>query len=231
MGAPGEDAHIQQRTAPSFRQGSPSRDGAAALRIDGHFFPVLPAAADGSVDLPLHLREPALRQGPVMLLNFPLLQHPAQLRLGFVVLGHQHQSAGIPVQPVHDARPLFPADAGEAVQLIQQRVDQRSVLMARGGMHHHAPGLDHHRQIPVLIQHLQGQILGDQLRLPGSGHPQEHFLPRRKPGSRLADQLSLRLAGALFHQGSHPAAAEAGNPAQQHIQPLPAGYRPIDRFF
>ena len=72
--------------------------------------------------------------------------------MGAVVLGHHHQAGGVLVEPVHDARPLDAADAGQAVAAMgDQRIDQRAGGMAGGGMHHQALRLVDHDQRVVLV--------------------------------------------------------------------------------
>ena len=48
-----------------------------------------------------------------------------QAPMSAVVLGHDHEAAGVLVEPVDDARPLLAADAGEAIAAVgDQGVDQ-----------------------------------------------------------------------------------------------------------
>ena len=61
---------------------------------------------------------------------------------------------------MHNTGAHFAADAAEAVQMIKERVHQRAVVVARRRMHHHAAGLDHHRQVFILIENIQRNILG-----------------------------------------------------------------------
>ena len=42
----------------------------------------------------------------------------------------------------------------------EQRVHQGSVVIARRRMHHHPAGLHHHRQVFILIENLQRNVLG-----------------------------------------------------------------------
>ena len=63
---------------------------------------------------------------------------------------------------MHDARPPLAADAGELLAAMrQQRVDQRAVLVAGGGMHDETGRLVEHDQVGVLVK--DGE--GDRLRL------------------------------------------------------------------
>src|SRR5690349_988989 len=58
-------------------------------------------------------------KGKVAALKTTIFTLAGELRrqrlVGMVVLGHHHQATGVLVEPVHDARPLDAADAGQAV--------------------------------------------------------------------------------------------------------------------
>jgi hypothetical protein len=45
--------------------------------------------------------------------------------------------------------------------MVEKCIDQRSVQMPRGRVDHHARSLVHHQQMPVLINDLEGEGLGD----------------------------------------------------------------------
>ena len=81
--------------------------------------------------------------------------------MGHVVFRHQDHARSILVQPVDDPRPARAANTCQIGAVIQNRVDQRPVPIARGWMHHHARGLVDHQQIGILVQHVQR----DRLRL------------------------------------------------------------------
>src|SRR6478735_6963285 len=62
--------------------------------------------------------------------------------VGPVVLGAHHQPGGALVEAVDDPRPRHPADPRKArPSMGDQRVDQRAVAIARGGMDDEAGGL------------------------------------------------------------------------------------------
>ncbi len=62
--------------------------------------------------------------------------------VGAVVLGHDEETAGVLVEPMHDAWPLDAADAGEAVPAMgDQRVHQRARFVAGGRMDDEPGGL------------------------------------------------------------------------------------------
>ena len=96
--------------------------------------------------------------------------------------------------------------------MIQQGVDQGAVGVARGGMHHHALGLDHHGQMRVLVKHGERDILG----LHAGGPQLRHFQRDHRAGVGLAGGLGFRFAvdghGPLADQLRRPGAAEAPVP-------------------
>ena len=91
---------------------------------------------------------------------------------------------------MHDPRTHLTADAGQIGAVVQQTVDKRAVLVAGGRVHREAGGLVQHDQVPVLIEDIQGNVLGNQVgkRL-RRRHPELHrvvltqggFGPSRHP--------------------------------------------------
>ena len=80
--------------------------------------------------------------------------------VGGVVLCHHQQAACVLIDAVDDAGADLAANAGKAALAVpQQGVDQRAVLVAGCGVHHHALGLVDHQQMGVLVDDLQRNIL------------------------------------------------------------------------
>lgn len=70
--------------------------------------------------------------------------------MGKIVFGNRQKPAGILVDPVDDARPLHPADAGKIIAaVIKQRIDQRSVIYARRRVNGHSRRLVDDDQVVV----------------------------------------------------------------------------------
>ena len=67
---------------------------------------------------------------------------------------------------MHDAGPQLAADAAEIVDLVKQRVHQRALRVAGGGMHHHPCGFVDDHEVRVLIDDVEIVVFG--LRAPGS---------------------------------------------------------------
>ena len=80
--------------------------------------------------------------------------------MGAVGLGHQQQSAGLFVQPMHDPRSQFSAGSREFAKMVQQSIHQGSAALAGAGMHDHARGLVDHRQPIIFIDNLQRNVFG-----------------------------------------------------------------------
>ena len=90
-----------------------------------------------------------------------VLQLRAEGQVGGVVFGGDDEAAGIAVDAVDDAGALFAADAGETVAaVVEQGVDQGAVRVAGGRMDHQARGLVDHDDVVVLVDHVQGDVLG-----------------------------------------------------------------------
>ena len=138
----------------------------AARFEDRHFLARSAVAADrrrdaagGRLRSPLDERQ----VDPADPMGFEL---PAQLLVRRIVLGTNHQAACILVQPVHDAGPLDAADARQAaLAMMQERVDQGARGVAGPGMYDQPGRFVDDDQIGVLIDHLQGDILGLWFRL------------------------------------------------------------------
>ena len=105
----------------------------------------------------------------VFLLDFPVVELARQLLVRRVVLGDDHQPRRAAVEPVHDAGPLLAADAAQIVDVVEQRVDQRSARVAGRRMHDHAGRL----------------VDDDEVRDPGTGWAAAALPGRRRRVDRL----------------------------------------------
>ena len=93
----------------------------------------------------------------VFLLDFPIAELSRQLLVRGVVLGDNHQPGCSAVQPVHDARTDFAADAAETLDVMQERIDERSAAVPGSRVHDHARRLVQHHHIIVFIHDAQRQ--------------------------------------------------------------------------
>ena len=96
-----------------------------------------------------------------------------QVELGGRVLGHDEKAAGVLVDAVHQHAHALVLGIGLLLQaqMESQGVDQRAVVIAVTGMHHHAGGLVHHQHVFVFIDDIQGDVFRKDLQAaPLVGH-------------------------------------------------------------
>ena len=141
-------------------------------------------AAQRLVHRALFLFEVAVDDGPVFPGKAVGLDLLRQLLVGRVVFGHDQQTAGVLVDAVDDPRPNHPVDPGEALPaVVQQGVDQGAVWVPWRGVDHHALGFIHHQQVPVLVDDVQGEVLGLHFQGGGIGQQHGHLLPQGELGA------------------------------------------------
>ena len=189
-------------------------------------------AADGRVNGAGILPEAAADDTFIHPAQAVILQLGGKGLMGKVVLRHDEQSAGIHVNAVDDAGPLFAVDAGEGVAaVVQQGVDQGAVLMARRRMDHQALGLIDDQNVPVLVDHVQGNVLGHKLRLADLRQEDVKLLTGLGLGVFLHGPAAARHA-ALLQQPLDGAAGQLRQGAgKEHVHPLTALLsRPLHAF-
>src|SRR5262245_30570518 len=76
-----------------------------------------------------------------------------------------------------DSGALFPADAAQVVDVMEQRVDERSARMARCRMDDHTSRLVDNDQIMILVEDWKWERFGLWLRLDRLRHIDNHRLP------------------------------------------------------
>ena len=134
-------------------------DSRTAPGLDRLACPVCGVAGKGSV----YCIRPVCRQAPDQGLIPPVQimsrEHIGQLCMRGGCFGGHHHAGCVFVQPVHNAGPGHPANAGQTVAAMRQkRVHQCAGQRARGRMHHHARGLVDTDQMFILKQDVQGQV-------------------------------------------------------------------------
>src|SRR5690554_814010 len=92
-----------------------------------------------------------------------LLQLVDQRGVGNQAAGHHHNPGGVFVQPVHNTSPGQVLDFR---RVIQQRVHQGAIGMARGRVYHQPGRFVDHQQVLVFVHDIQGDGLG----FPGNLH-------------------------------------------------------------
>ena len=131
--------------------------------------------------------------------------------------GHHHQTAGVFIEPVHNAGARNLRQRGV---VCQKAVEQRAAPIACRRVHHHAGGLIEHHHAVVFVDNVQIHRLGRKC---------QHFfaLRHRHFDALRAHQLIFRLRGAavylnraLFNPAGEAAARIIGQHfGQSRIQP------------
>ena len=142
--------------------------------------------------------------------------------MGCIVFGGDDQAAGVPVDAVDDAGTLLAPHAGQALPAVmQQGVDQGPVRVARRRVDHHAHGLVHHDHVPVLIHHVQRDVLGPGLRLLRLRQRHLQHLSRLDPQVLRHRAAPVRNASLLQKPGGGGPGQPLQPPGQQAVRPLP----------
>jgi len=105
-------------------------------------------------------------EGAVNLLNAVFFELSRQPHVGCVTPGNNEEAGRIFIQPMHDPGPQNTSDAGKVPTVKKQGVDKGPVKIARGGVNDHTGRFVHDDDRLVLINDVQGYILGDDLRTP-----------------------------------------------------------------
>ena len=164
--APGLKPDIEQRKAVKAFGNGIVRDGGAPVRDDRHLLAVARISADRAVDRAVRIPEIAAGDRLVFTVDAVLLQAVRKHRVRKVVFRHDEQSARVLVDAVHDAGAAFAADTGQPIaHAVKQGIDKRSAFVAGGGMHDHALRLVDDGKVVVLIDDLNGDVLGQRLGL------------------------------------------------------------------
>ncbi|MPM72747.1 hypothetical protein SDC9_119723 [bioreactor metagenome] len=98
--------------------------------------------------------------------------------MGFIVFCDHQQTRGVLIDPMDNARTDHAIDRRQVRQMIQQRVHQRAVLVSRRRVNHQPHRLVDNGQILILIDNLQGNVLGLNFQLHGRRQFKLHFIAR-----------------------------------------------------
>ena len=96
-------------------------------------------------------------QRRVHLLDRTLLELALERANRVIVLGDDHHAGRILIQPVHDTRSQFPADALQVRAVRQNRIDQRPRRIPCSRMHHHPRRFVHDEDVAIFIYDIQWQ--------------------------------------------------------------------------
>ena len=131
------------------------------------------------------------------------------------------QAAGILVEPVNDARPLYPADARQTLAAVgKECVNKCAIGVPGSGMHHDPSGFIQNQDIFVLEDNVEREVLRDDVCCDGWRYLQLIAPARFDLVSWRAYRLTILVHMAGFDQYLQPRAAKVLNfGLQEAVQP------------
>jgi hypothetical protein len=108
---------------------------------------------------------------------------PPEMSLGIGSLGHDKQSGCVLVDTVHKPHArVIDIILGIILEVIGQRIDKSTVVIAVAGMHYQSGGFIDHKQMLVFIYDVERYILGYYLQfITGAVHDHSHHIKRLYP--------------------------------------------------
>ena len=106
-----------------------------------------------------------MTQGDIAPIKGARANEVLQLSLGIVIFCRKHETRGVPVQAMHDTRPVLPLHRTEMIDsaVVHKGIGERARIMAVGGMTHKTALLGQHDQVIVLKANIQRDSLGNDL--------------------------------------------------------------------
>lgn len=178
------------RFQPTFDQSSVAkhldraivRDGmfASTFGLDRHLLAVIVGTANPFGYGSCRRYQSTRHYGGVEPLDAVILELPGEALMRLVGLGGDQKAGGVFVDAMDYSGAGDAADAGKLPgAVVQQRVDQRAVSIARSGMDDHARRLVDHDEVGVFVDDVQRNILRDCLSFCGGWNVQGEGLTRR----------------------------------------------------
>ena len=223
MGTTGFELHPQVGKITIGVRHEEMRNGVFAVFLgDRHLFAVGGVPSDRRVDRTGIGLKPAVDDRLVLPRKGMAGNLFGERKVGKIVFRHDQQSARILVDPVHDAGTDHAVDTGQrALAVIQQRVDQRAVRIARRRVHDHTLRLVDDQQIVILVADIQRNILRQNVKLLILRNL-HHDLVAGAQLVILCHCDSADLHGAVFHDLLDGGARHLRNTvAQKPVDPLP----------
>ena len=176
----------------------------------GHAQAVARIAANGCTDRALPFARPGtVRQRHILANHAALRDHAHQRIHGSAAARHDHQAAGVLVQPVHDAGTRH---LGSSAIACQQTIEQRAAPVARRRVHHQPCRLVHHQKVGIFVHHLDVHgFRAKRLALQRGLHFHTNLVTCLNAQGRLEHRLAIELHGPLGQQLLQVAARELGH--------------------
>ena len=127
---------------------------------DHHLDAVVRMAADACFDVVTVTVEHAGGDGQILLEDLAVLELQGEILVDQLVLGHEDDAARVAVKAMHDARPVFTAQCAERTEVEGEGVGQCPVPVPPGRMNDHVGGLVDDREVLVLVERIERNVLG-----------------------------------------------------------------------
>ncbi len=106
----------------------------------------------GTINDPLFLDHPTPHKGNIFFSDSPIFKLKGKVTKRFFMLGHNHDTRGVLVQPVDDSGASLSSEARQVRTVIEEGVDQGAVSIPSGRMNHHARGFIDDDEIIILMK-------------------------------------------------------------------------------
>ncbi len=137
VGAAGRDRDLEKRDAVErLRRDDACDCFARPPRPRRNLLSIHRISTDWQVDSPTSMHS-APHECNVVLLDQAVAELPRKVYVREVVLGDHHESGRAAVETVYDAGPSFTANAAKILYMVQERVDERAICVARRWMYNH----------------------------------------------------------------------------------------------
>lgn len=157
MGPAGEQLQPEQVNHLESRNHRSVGAGHTALRGDAHAFAVALVPCDRRLDADRSRVQMAPRQGRIAPMDPPGRDGGAELPVGQIGLGDDHETGGIPVEPVDNSGPAF-GTTGQGRTSGDQGIHEGVVPVARRGMNYQAGRLVDDGKVLVFENEGEGDV-------------------------------------------------------------------------
>ena len=162
---------------PPLGDGTPRRAG-----VDGDPFSLPGMSSQGGFDDPLQRAHLPMNERDVSFSDPTGLELRRQVIMGPGVFRHHHDARGILVQAMDDSWPDYPVDLREIPAVKEQGIYKGAGINSRTRVNHQARGLVDDDDPWILVEDIQGDILGDYIKSSGwRDGPRDHIpLPQSR---------------------------------------------------
>ena len=169
VGSSGDQPAVDQAgSVPGLLDGVKGAGG-PAVPDHRHPLPVLGVTIDGRVDDALATGKHAVAHREIGLGDLSASKGQRQGLVGAVGLGHHHETGGVLVEAVDDPRARHTADPRQVVAVVKQGVDERAAGVPGRRVDDQTGRFVDHQQLGVLVDDLEGQVLGGDVQNLGVG--------------------------------------------------------------